>query len=443
MAPRSLAHGHQGPAPSFRHARPLTLDRSGGPKVAASKRPPAATATARAARCRSRTDLHESPALPPLLYLFSFVNLVIGSAAFVNTGLLEPMAASMGVSVSAVGQTTTVYAVSVALLAPLMLAWLGRFTQRTALAIAMSLYTAGNVITAAAPDLATLLGARVLMGLGSAATPLMAGIAVSMIPPERRARGLALVFLGVSLSYVIGLPLGAWAGLGWGWRIPTWAAAALTAVSALALWVAVPAGRRGAGGPALAGFAGLLRQRATRAVLSLTGTYFIAIFAVFAYIGPVLKALVPMDRQTLSLAISAFGVAGVAGTVLGGRLTDRHGPRLTLSFGLAGLAICMALLPLTAGHLGLMMVVMMAWGTTGFSMMAAQQTRLALIAGPQTALALSLNSSMIYLGTAAGGALGGLALVSVTPDRLPWVGAPFALAAWLWMRVSMRTTPGP
>jgi len=274
------------------------------------------------------------------------------------------------------------------------------------------------------------------MGLGSAATPLMAGIAVSMIPPERRARGLALVFLGVSLSYVIGLPLGAWAGLGWGWRVPTWAATALTAAAGLALWLAVPPASRASGGPALTGFAGLLRQRAALAVLSLTFTYFIAIFSVFSYIGPVLTSLVAMDRNTLSLAISAFGVSGVLGTVLGGRLTDRYGPRATLTFGLSGLTLCMGVLPLTAGHPFLMMAVMMAWGLSGFSMMAAQQTRLAAIAGPQTALALSLNTSMIYLGTASGSALGGLALAVVEPHQLPWIGAPFALAAWLWMRMS-------
>ena len=379
--------------------------------------------------------------LPPLLYLFTCVNLVIGTAAFTNTGLLEPMAASLGESVAAVGQTTTVYAVSVAVLAPLVLAWLGRFPQRGALALAMGLFAAGNALTALAQDLTALLGARVLMGLGSAATPLMAGIAVTMIPPERRARGLALVFLGVSLSYVVGLPLGTWAGFGWGWRVPAWGATALTVAAGVALWLAVPGGVPARGGPALAGFASLLRDRAALAVFSLTFTYFIAIFSIFSYIGPVLTALVPMGRDALSVTIALFGVAGVGGTVLGGRLTDRHGPRATLTFGLGGLALCMAVLPLTAGHALAMMTVLMAWGLTGFSMMAAQQSRLAAIAGPQTALALSLNASMIYLGTAAGSALGGAALAVVAPPHLPWVGAPFALAAWVWMRVSTRPSP--
>ena len=237
------------------------------------------------------------------------------------------------------------------------------------------------------------------------------------------------------------MPLGTWLGYGWGWRVPSWGLAVLTLAAALALWRGTSRSSERAGGPALAGFAGLLRDPRMRAVLWLTGTYFVAIFCIFAYIGPVLTSLVPMDRHTLSLAIAAFGVAGVGGTVLGGRLTDRLGPRATLDFGLGGLTLCMALLPLTAGHATAMMAVLMAWGLVGFSMMAAQQTRLATIAGAQTALALSLNTSMIYLGTAAGSALGGAALAMVAPQHLPWVGAPFALAAWLWMRVSTRPRP--
>jgi DHA1 family inner membrane transport protein len=205
----------------------------------------------------------------------------------------------------------------------------------------------------------------------------------------------------------------------------------------------VPRDTPSAAGPALAGFARLLRDRAALAVFSLTFTYFIAIFVVFAYIGPVLTDIVPMDRNTLSMAISAFGVAAVGGTLLGGRLTDRRGPRATLTFGLSGLMICLLLLPLTARHPAAMLVVMMAWGLTGFSMMAAQQTRLALIAGPQTALALSLNTSMIYLGTAAGGALGGLALTVLEPQYLPWVGAPFGLLALVWMRWTLLAAGGP
>jgi len=130
----------------------------------------------------------------------------------------------------------------------------------------------------------------------------------------------------------------------------------------------------------------------------------------------------------------------VVGTLLGGRLADRYGTRRTLSVQLALLTTMMLLLPLTAGHPVPMMAVMMAWGTAGFGMMAPQQARLAHAAGMQTPLALSLNTSMLYLGTALGAAVGGLAVRQVGFEHLSWVGAPFAAAGWLLLMLTTRPT---
>jgi DHA1 family inner membrane transport protein len=376
--------------------------------------------------------------LPRLLYLFGLVNLVIGTAAFMNAGLLVPMAQSFGVGVGAVGQATTVYSLATALLAPAFLVATAGLAPRVALAIALSLFAAGNVATALALDLTTLLGARVLMGSGSAATAMMAGLAVAIAPVERRAQALSIVFVGMSLSYVTGIPLATWVGLGWGWRMPVWAAVVLTLLAALALWKALPAARQGVTGPSLRGAAKLLRQRAVLAVFSLTLVYFIAIFSVFSYMGPVLKSLKPLEPGALSAIISVFGVAGVVGTLSGGRAADRLGARRSLTLSLSGLSLCLLLLPLTEGHLWAMVAVLMVWGVCGFSMMAPQQVRLAQLAGPDTPLALSLNNSMLYLGIALGAAVGGAALSHLEPRYLPWVGAPFAMVALIWLRWSTR-----
>jgi DHA1 family inner membrane transport protein len=376
--------------------------------------------------------------LPRLLYLFGLVNLVIGTAAFMNAGLLVPMAKSLGVGVGAVGQATTVYSLATALLAPAFLVATAGLVPRVALAIALGLFAAGNVVTALAPDLTTLLGARVLMGCGSAATAMMAGLAVAIAPIERRAQALSIVFVGMSLSYVTGIPLATWVGLDWGWRLPVWAAVVLTLLAAGALWKALPAARQGVTGPSLRGAAALLRQRAVLAVFSLTLVYFIAIFSVFSYMGPVLKSLKPLEPGALSAVISVFGVAGVVGTLSGGRAADRLGARRSLTLSLSGLSLCLLLLPLTAGHLWAMVAVLMVWGVCGFSMMAPQQVRLAQLAGPDTPLALSLNNSMLYLGIALGAAVGGAALSHLEPRYLPWVGAPFAVVALIWLRWSTR-----
>ncbi|MFM8767298.1 MAG: MFS transporter, partial [Rubrivivax sp.] len=336
------------------------------------------------------------------------------------------------------GQATTVYSLATALLAPAFLVATAGLAPRVALALALALFAAGNLVTAVAQDLTTLLASRVLMGCGSAATALMAGLAVAVAPVERRAQALSIVFVGMSLSYVTGIPLATWVGLGWGWRLPVWAAVVLVLLAALALWQALPTARASVTGPSLSGALALLRQRAVLSVFVLTLVYFIAIFSVFSYMGPVLKSLQPMGAGALSAVISLFGVAGVVGTLSGGRAADRWGPRRSLTFSLSGISLCQLVLPLTAGHLGAMVAVMMVWGVCGFSMMAPQQVRLAQLAGPQTPLALSLNNSMLYLGIALGAAVGGAALVHLEARHLPWVGAPFALAALAWMRWSTR-----
>ena len=379
-----------------------------------------------------------TPPLPRLLHLFGLVNLVIGTAAFMAAGLLVPMAQSFGVGVGAVGQATTVYSVATAFLAPVFLVATARLAPRVALAIALVLFAAGNIATALAQDLPTLLGARVLMGCGSAATAMMAGLAVAVAPAQRRGQALSVVFVGMSLSYVTGIPLATWVGLGWGWRLPVWAVAALTLLAALALWRALPAVRSGVTGPSLRGAAALLRQRSVQAVFGLTLVYFVAIFSVFSYMGPVLKSLRPMEPGVLSAVISLFGVAGVVGTLGGGRVADRLGTRRSLTLSLTGLSLCLVLLPWTAGHLWAMLAVLMVWGACGFSMMAPQQVRLAQLAGPDTPLALSLNNSMLYLGIALGAAVGGAALAHIEARHLPWVGAPFALGALAWLRWSTR-----
>ena len=171
-----------------------------------------------------------------------------------------------------------------------------------------------------------------------------------------------------------------------------------------------------------------MSNTALRASLALTLLYFTAIFVVFSYIGPVLQSLVPMSDAALSITLALFGVSGVVGTLLGGTAHDRFGGRRTLLLQLTLLALMMALVPLTRGHPALLLAVFLVWGTAGFGMMAPQQSRIATAAGLQAPLALSLNTSMLYVGTAIGAAVGGAASTAIGFDRLAWIGVPFALA---------------
>jgi len=377
--------------------------------------------------------------MPRPLWLFSLVNLVIGTGAFVIGGLLAPLAHDLGIGVPTAGQAMTAYALSTALLAPLVLLSTGGWPRRNALLLALALFAAGNVLCALAHSLTALLVGRVLMGLGAVFTPISAGIAVALVQPAQRGKALAFVFLGISLSYVVGVPLGAWLGLAYGWHTPIWVVAALSGVALVTVAVRVPV-VIAAPGAGFGGIGALLARRDVLAALALTLLYFIAIFAVFTYIGPVLQALVPMSGARLSLTLALFGLSGVAGTLIGGAANDRFGSRRTLLVQLSVLGTTMVALPLAAGSWGLLIAVLLVWGTAGFGMMAPQQSRLAALAPAQAPLLLSLNTSMLYLGTATGAIVGGALASSLGFERLAWAGVPFVAAglALLWFSHTSR-----
>jgi DHA1 family inner membrane transport protein len=381
--------------------------------------------------------------MPPLLFLFTLANLVIGTGAFVLGGILAPIAESLDVTVPAAGQAMTAYAMATALLAPVLLIATGRWPRKHAMVLALTLFTLGNALCAIASDLPTLIAGRVLMGMGGMFTPVAAGIAIALVEPARRGKALATVFLGISLSYAIGVPLGAWLGFRHGWQTPVLAVAAASALMlALVAW-RVPRDID-APGARFSGLGPVLTHPPVLWTLALTLSYFIAIFCVFSYIGPVLQSLEPMPPSQLSLTLAMFGCSGAAGTLIGGWANDRFGAHRSLRVQLSVLGTMMVLLPLTQGHYAAIVAVLVIWGTAGFGMMTPQQARLAMLAPAQAPLLLSLNTSMLYFGTALGAVVGGVAVAHVGFAHLPWAGVPFALAGLLTLVVKApRTTLRP
>ena len=371
--------------------------------------------------------------MPRLLWLLCLINLIVGSGAFVIGGILTPISQQLGISVPTAGQAMTAYALSTALLAPLVLLATGRWPRKRALLLALALFTLGNLLCALSSSFAMLIAGRVLMGLGAVFTPIAAGIAVAVVEPAKRGKALALTFLGISLSYVVGVPLGSWLGLAYEWHTPIWVITGLSLLALIgaALWVPKEIQAPGA---SFAGLPALLARRDVLSVLLLTLAYFIAIFAVFSYIGPVLQALTPMSREQQSLTLALFGVSGVAGTLIGGAANDRFGARRTLFVQLAILGATMVLLPLTKGSWPALMTTLIVWGTAGFGMMVPQQSRVAALAPAQAPMLLSLNTSMLYLGTAVGAIVGGAFAARHGFAQLGWAGVPFVAAglAILW-----------
>jgi predicted MFS family arabinose efflux permease len=380
--------------------------------------------------------------MPPLLYLFTLTNLAIGTGAFVLTGILVPVSQALGVSVAAAGQAMTAYAFASALIAPLMMLATGRWSRKNALLLSLGLFTVGCVLSAMAQSLTMLLIGRVLMGAGSVFSPLASGVVVAIVDAGRRGRALSLSFLGIGLSYAIGLPLGAWLGFGYGWQAPVWAVTGMCLVMIALLAWALPA-RIEAPGASFKGLRQVAGQWPILRVWIRTLLYFVAIFSVFSYIGPVLQALNPLTPGQLSLMLVSFGLSGVVGTVSGGWAVDRFGAIRTLRVQLTVLAAMMALVPLTQGSIVLCAIAFVAWGIAGFGMMPPQQLLLATHAPQQAPLLLSLNVSMLYLGTAMGAVISGAMVGVLGFAKLSWVGLPFALVALVTLWFDAHPRPAP
>ena len=366
--------------------------------------------------------------MPRILYFFALCNLVIGSGAFVLSGILQPLAKELGISVAAAGQVMTAYAVATALLAPILILLTAKWPRKQTIQLALTLFTLGNLVSALATDLTVLLLGRVLMGAGAMFTAAVSAYAVTLVAPVLRGRALSTVFLGMSISYAVALPIGAWLGFTYGWHMPVWLCFAASLAALLAATVLLPKGVV-TQSASFAGFKTAAKQSAVLRVWLRTLLFFIAIFSVFAYVGPVLLALNAMGSVQLSVVLALFGMAGIAGTLIGGWANDKFGSLRTISAQLAVLVCMMALLPLTQGSLVATVATMVVWGVAGFGMTAPQQSRLVSLSPTQAPLLLSLNSSMLYLGTALGAVVSGALIESVGMANLSWVGAPFGLAA--------------
>lgn len=366
--------------------------------------------------------------MPRILYFFALCNLVIGSGAFVLGGILQPLARDLGISVAAAGQVMTAYAIATAVFAPVLILLTAKWPRKLVIQLALALFTAGNMVSALANDLTMLLMGRILMGAGAMFTAAVSAYAVTLVVSSLRGRALSTAFLGMSISYAVALPIGAWLGFKYGWHTPVWLCALASLAALLAATVLLPNGvlTQSAG---FTGFKAAAKQSAVQRVWLRTLLFFIAIFSVFAYVGPVLLALNAMSPVQLSVVLAAFGLAGIAGTLLGGWANDRFGSLSTLSVQLSVLVSMMSLLPLTQGHLTVTVIIMVIWGVAGFGLTAPQQSRLVSLSPAQAPLLLSLNSSMLYAGTALGAVMSGAVIQSVGLANLSWVGAPFGLAA--------------
>ncbi|OXJ13980.1 MFS transporter [Burkholderia sp. AU6039] len=369
------------------------------------------------------------------IYLLAAAVFLAGVAENICVGILPAIAAGLHVSIAAAGQLTTIFSAVFALAALVAATCVARIERRTALLASLGAFAAANLCAAASPGYASLFAARVLMAASCATLILVATrFAAELAPASQRGRAIGIVFMGISASLVLGVPIGMriadWAG----WR------AVFVSIAVPALPLAIWLGRRlprmaPSAVIAAADAAGTPSYRAVLARPRLMAAQLVSIamigghFTLFAYLTPYLQAVLSPGAAALEGLYVAFGIAGVTGAWLGGLFSDRLGASRALWACPAVFLVAMAVLP-AAGVSPLAFVpAMMLWGGISWSISPIVQNYLIHTAPSLADASVGINVSAMHAGVALGSALGGVLVERDALRVTPWAGCGLVAVA--------------
>lgn len=363
----------------------------------------------------------------------------IGTTEFSPMGLLPTIAKGVDVSIPAAGMLISAYAVGVMVGAPLMTLLLSHRARRSALIFLMAIFTLGNVLSAIAPDYATLMIARIITSLNHGAFfGLGAVVAASVVPPGKQASAVATMFMGLTIANVGGVPAATWLGDTIGWRMAFFAIAGLGVVSMLSLWFSLPAGSAGERPDVRKELTVLMRPQVLAALLT-TVLGAGAMFTLYTYIAPVLHTLTDATPLFVTAMLVLIGVGFSLGNYLGGKLADRSVSGTLKGFLLLLIAIMLAIPLLARSEIGAA-ISMVVWGAATFAVVPPLQMRVMRVASEAPGLASSVNIGAFNLGNALGAAAGGAVISGgLGYGFVPVMGAIIAGLALLVVLFTSRT----
>lgn len=375
-----------------------------------------------------------SRGIPLALLALTLGAYAIGTTEFVIVGLIPTIAADLGVSLPSAGLLVSLYALGVAVGAPVLTALTGRVPRKTLLVALMVLFTLGNVIAWMAPSYGSLIVARVLTGLAHGVFFSIGSIiATSVVPKEKAASAIAIMFTGLTVALVTGVPLGTFIGQHLGWRATFLAVAALGVIALIGSLLFVPRNLQRSEPATFGQQLSVLAQPRLLLVYAITALGYGGTFLSFTYLASILQDVTGFSPNAVSGVLLVYGVSVAIGNLWGGRLADRRGPipALKLIFGL--LALVLFALTFTAHNTWLVLLTVLALGAVAFGNVPGLQVYVVKQAqrfAPQAAdVASGLNIAAFNVGIAMGASLGGLVVDHLGLMHTPWLGALVVLGA--------------
>ncbi len=366
--------------------------------------------------------------MPLALLALTISAFAIGTTEFVIVGLVPTIAEQLGVSVPSAGLLVSIYALGVAIGAPVLTALTGRIPRKVLLIGLMVLFTLGNLLAWQSPSYESLVVARLLTGLAHGVFfSIGSTIATSLVPKEKAASAIAIMFGGLTVALVTGVPLGTFIGQHFGWRETFLAVSLIGVVAIIASAILVPNNISNKASASIKQQLQVLTHPRLLLIYGITALGYGGFFTMFTFLAPVMQELAGFSAAAVSWILLAYGISVAIGNIWGGgKLADRHGAVPALSFIFTALAGLLFVFQFSANHSVAALITLLIMGVFAFGNVPGLQVYVVQKAEEYTPhavdVASGLNIAAFNVGIALGSILGGAGSDSrgFSPDPMDW-----------------------
>ncbi|SFF90994.1 MFS transporter, DHA1 family, purine base/nucleoside efflux pump [Halobacillus alkaliphilus] len=363
------------------------------------------------------------------VYMLAIVAFVVGTVELIIGGTLDLVAADLRISLGQAGLLITIFSLVFALASPILLTATAKIERKQLMLWTLFIFFTGNMIAFWSPSYAILMAARVLTAAsGSLLVVLGVTIASAIVENQYRGRAIGIIFMGISGSLVLGVPIGLTIGNAFGWRVPFLLISILTLVSMIVVAFTL---ERIKPKPVIP-IKEQLHSLKDKKIFSAQLTSFLFLtghLTLYAYLTPFLKTTLGLDPAWVSIAYFIFGVAAVSGGGIGGMAADKWGSEKSIIGIIVLFALAIFIIPYVTFSLPLFLIVMVFWSSLSWAITPAQQNYLVVTAPETSDIQQSLNNSALHLGIALGSTIGGIVIEQSSVIHNATVGGLFVLLA--------------
>ncbi|ECI0288627.1 MFS transporter [Salmonella enterica subsp. enterica serovar Typhimurium] len=381
--------------------------------------------------------------MPLALFALTISAFAIGTTEFVIVGLVPTIAQQLAISLPSAGMLVSIYALGVAIGAPVLTALTGRLPRKQLLVALMVLFTAGNLLAWQAPGYMTLIVARLLTGLAHGVFfSIGSTIATSLVPKEKAASAIAIMFGGLTVALVTGVPLGTFIGQHFGWRETFLAVSLLGVIALMSSQLLIPANIPGRAAASIRDQVKVLTHPRLLLIYAVTALGYGGVFTAFTFLAPMMQDLAGFSPAAVSWILLGYGVSVAIGNIWGGKLADKHGAVPALKFIFAALFVLLMVFQVTASTQYAALATILVMGVFAFGNVPGLQVYVVQKAEQFTPNAVDVASGLhiaaFNIGIALGSVIGGQTVEHYGLAQTPWIGALIVLVAFLLMGVSGR-----